>query len=203
MKMRLGTLLVVSLAAIQDVSAAVVIHELSGVVSVSQVPGVVVGDPFVAVLTYDTDQPDLFPDDVSRGKYSKFTLSLDVGLVSVSQTNPVRYNLLFTSRAPGSSGDQMGWFGINGITHGDIGLRAFDPTGTALASDALPTSLDGFEWATIRHPVADSIRIDGSILSISSRIVPEPTSLAILAITLPGILLRRFTALWGHESRQH
>ena len=192
MNVRLWTLsLVIYLAATHGVSAAVVIHEFSGVVSFSSVAGVAVDDPFIAVLTYDTDQPDLEPVDLSLGRYGEFTLSLDVGPVSVSQTNPAHYDLAIIDRAPGS-GDQIVWFG--GISYGDIGLSAAYLTGTAFDSDALPLSLSisSFDLARVRHLVSIDTRIDGRVLSISSRIVPEPSSLAILAIALSGSLVRRF-----------
>ena len=191
MNVRLWILsLVICLAATRNVSAVVVSHEFSGVVAYSNVSGVAVNDPFTVVLTYDTNQPDLEPADSSIGRYAGFTLSLDVGPISVSETNPEPYDLGIRDGAPGSP-DGIVWAG--GIGPGNIGLSAGDQTGTAFNSDALPLSLNmsSFSSAGFRHFVTGSTRVDGTILSISSRIVPEPSSLAIMLIALSGSLLRR------------
>lgn len=94
MSLRLGILsLIVCLTPGRETSAAVVRHELSGIVNSSFfLDGVAVNDPFTAVLTYDANHPDLLPADPSSGKYNQFTFSQNVGSVSVSQTNPVNYD---------------------------------------------------------------------------------------------------------------
>lgn len=196
MNVRLWMLIVlITLTAIPRASAAFVVHEFTGVVAFSSVSGVSAGNPFTAMLSYNTSQPDLEPANLSNGRYAEFTFSLNAGSISVSQTNPVNYDFGIID---GTSGlpDQIVWFGS--IAPGDIGLSASNVAGAAFASDALPLSLSisNFGDANIRHFVTSNTRIDGVILAISSRIVivPEPSSLAIFATALSGGLVRRFRA---------
>ena len=109
-------------------------HVFLGNLTTANVPGVSVGDPFVAILTYDSSQMGT-PLGSTTQSYPEYTFSLRIdGLTYVEDpTSDLRVN------NDAGFGDALG---TNGTGTGFAGFSLTDSNGSALSSLDLPGILD-------------------------------------------------------------
>ena len=115
--------------------------------------GLVVGDPFHAVFTYDETLPDSSPGDVQVGTYTQVPPTGALGLrfeaqgVTISSNPAVAFSIGVLNNAGGTPKDS---FGLTAVGFTFAGLTADaaqaqvlldDATASAFSSDALPSEL--------------------------------------------------------------
>ena len=161
---------------------------------------VAIGQAWDGTYSMDTATPDLLPGDPRSGLYLDAGTSVD-GTVGGVDYSGGTFHFATSDQAPGSGPDQANatlqddYAGhaltmdpVNGHAATQLQINLIDSSGTAISTDAIPTSLDRGDWDEPPGPVnlalifdrTAAIYIWGHIDTITA--VPEPASLALLSV---------------------
>ena len=158
-----------------------------------------VGTAVSGSFTYDTSAPDLYPPS-SQGQYAQpippadlsitFSATGDVAVATDAAYAAVQNgaNDFFQIFANSDTGD-VNSSPVTGF-RSSVGL--IDTSGTAFSSDSLPGALDLSDFDITSGEFQDANDPDTAVIrySIDNIIVPEPSSLGLLALGL-GLLASR------------
>ncbi|MGA2916207.1 MAG: PEP-CTERM sorting domain-containing protein [Sedimentisphaerales bacterium] len=163
------------------------------------------GDTVTGTYTYDTSTPDSEPLDPSAGVYWHYNTPCGVSVTInnfIFQTNPnnIRFKVGIGDNYP-SFGDIYNFISYNnsplpnGTSIDTIVWQITDSTGTALSSDALPTTAPNLDdWnmdygLSITGPRGWDYLLRADITSVM--LIPEPTTLLLLAFGIIVCKLRK------------
>jgi len=159
------------------------------------------GDIITGFYTYESRTPDSSPLDPVQGNYWNYAppagIALTVGGFNF-MTDPFNIEFHVAIRNDNQSGDDVYWihsdetlFLPNGTLVGGISWTLKDHTGSALSSDALPTTAPALDdWQENILNFGGGTRASGySILGHVTSAIPEPAT--ILLFGLGTMLLRK------------
>jgi hypothetical protein len=157
-----------------------------------------VGQPFTESITFESTTPDSEPGNSAHSSFSNAILTWTIQVGSESFAAPTVAPFNFITVADGPVVDEFQFtalFGltgptINGFAPATLNQDFVDVGGTALSSDALPTTIDLSAWPDNRfldigfdNPlVPGRIFLRGRVESggVVANAVPEPASLTFL-----------------------
>jgi len=217
-----------------DVRADLVTHSFNGVITsltdsnapAGNVGGITVGSTFTGQFQYQTfdASSDGFPGDPTHGVYTLFgggasssmsitinglTFTAGPGNIDIYNNTPLstpaNSDLFFYAGGPVDL-YPAGWSTSSAL--GGMFLNWTDSTGTAFASDALPTTFDPLAWqqGQLTLNLRDILFPGGSETSVSmigsiamAEAVPEPSSLLLTAAAAAGFAVRRWRLLRNRQ----
>jgi PEP-CTERM motif len=178
-------------------NGSVLTFSLSGTISAAnEIPGVAVGDSFTGSIIYDTNTPTSGPPIQEGVGTKQFYQSTD--LASPNLLELTINGTTFSTSTPAVSlfvqnGTNNQLADVFGIVGGQLSFALSDGTATTFSNTALPTSLDlsKFSESDVEFGNSDVDGFEAQITNFQQIIVPEPSTLTLLALGVVGLAAAR------------
>ena len=153
-----------------------------------------VNDLISGTYTYDSETSDLYPADLTYAKYLNYNELTGISLYVSGfnfRTNPSNVEVGITIRNNNLGEDRYTFASSHNLSLSDntlvqgIGWILSDSTGTALASDLLPsTAPDLNKWNSNTLIISTDRDFTISATVTSATLIPEPTSILLFGMSM-------------------